>query len=164
VWCSVISGWTSHEKQRYIRERGLPVTEAYLALGFSGECIACAHDNAGLLTDIDLLCPELSYAIRTLALWLYQRVKRGDVDLAPKRLRWGWNVDDDTQVDTGQTQLTETAQSMVGCADENCKTMDDKPTWILDLPSWQLVDRQDVLDYWDTGELPTERFKAEGEL
>jgi len=154
VWCSIISGWTSAEKRAYIQDRGLPVSEAYLTLGFSGECVACAHDNMGLLTDIDLLCPELSYCIRSLAVWLSQRVKRGDVDLDQKRLRWGWDVDDDTQTDDGQQQLTDTAQSMVGCAEGNCKTMDEKPTWVLDLPEEQLVTRSDVENYWRTGELP----------
>jgi len=178
VWCSVIAGWTSDEKRQYIRERGLPVSEAYVFLGFSGECVACAHDNGGLLTDIDLLCPELSYCIRSVAVWLYQRVKRGEVDIAPKRLCWGWDVEDTTEPeDVEQEQLEDTitmpreedvadedtsarlevptAQSMVGCSEESCKTMDEKPTWILELPDSQLVTRDDVVNHWESGEVPT---------
>jgi len=164
-WASPIGGWTSEEKQDYIKERGLPVSEAYLFLGFSGECIACAHDNSGLLTDVELLCPEIAHALRTLAVWLYQRVKRGEVDLAPKRLCWGWDVDE-SEVDPEQQSLAdvgvsvetaEVEQSMVGCSDENCKTMDEKPTWMLDLPDKQIVTRSDVVEYWDSGQTP-ERF------
>lgn len=153
VWCSIISGWTSAEKRRYIKQRGLPVSESYQILGFSGECVACAHDNAGLITDLDLLCPELAFCIRTLGLWLYMRVKRGDVDLAPKRLMWGWDVDQE-ELETDQQQLTDTAQNMIGCSEENCKTMDDRPEWVLQLPQNQIVDRSDVEAYWQSGELP----------
>jgi len=181
VWCSIISGWTSAEKRRYIKEHELPVSEAYQVLGFSGECVACAHDNAGLLTDLDLLAPELAYAIRSLAAWLFFRVKRGDVELEPKRLIWGWDVDDDTQTEAGQQQLDETvtippkkevtdketsarlevptSQDMVGCSVDNCKTMDERPSWVLELPQSQIIDRQDVLTHWDTGDVPT-RFTA----
>jgi len=173
VWVSPISGWTSAEKREYIKDRGLPVSEAYLVLGFSGECVACAHDNAGLLTDIDLLCPELSHAIRSLTLWLYQRTQCscrlcktlgtnednqcencGRIEIAPKRLSWGWDVDqDEEEPEDGQQQL-DTSQSMVGCSEENCKTMDERPNWILGLPQEQIVSRQDVISYWDTGQIP----------
>lgn len=156
AWCSVIGGWTSEEKKEYIRKRGLPVSEAYLTLGFSGECTACAFDERGLLTNIDLLCPELSYAIRSLALWVYQRVKRGDVDLAPKRLCWGWEPDESLPDGNQQSLSGDTAQAMVGCDEDSCSTREN-PSWVLQLPEEQLVDRDDVLSYWDTSELP-QRF------
>lgn len=146
VWCSIIGGWTSDEKQAYIKSRGLPVSEAYLVLGFSGECTACAFDEPGLLTNIDLLCPELGFALRTLAVWLYQRVKRGDVELAPKRLCWGWDVDDE-EVNAEQTQLSDTAQTMVGCDEDSCATR-EHPTWITELPDEQLITRVDVEAHW----------------
>jgi 3'-phosphoadenosine 5'-phosphosulfate sulfotransferase (PAPS reductase)/FAD synthetase len=150
VWVQVIGGWTEAEKQRYIKQRGLPVSESYLLLGFSGECTACSFDNQGLLTGIDLLAPELSHAIRTVALWLYQRVKRGDVDLEPKRLCWGWEPDQPMEIDKDES----TAQEMVGCDPESCGS-DIDDGWIKELPANQLVSREDVLEWWDTGDLPT---------
>lgn len=153
AWCSVIGGWTSSEKQRYIKDRGLPVSESYLVLGFSGECTACAFDNQGLLTDIDLLSPELGYCLRTLAVWLYQRVRRGDIDLSPKRLCWGWDPDRNVE-DTDQKTLSgDTRQAMVGCDTESCKTR-ERPNWILGLPDTQIVTRSDITEYWESGSLP----------
>jgi len=150
VWVQVIGGWTESEKQRYIRKRGLPVSESYLLLGFSGECTACSFDNRGLLTGIDLLCPELAYTIRTVALWLYQRAKRGDVDIEPKQLCWGWEPNKPMQIETDES----TAQEMVGCDPESCGSdMDDD--WITDLPANQLVTRDDVLAWWESSDLPT---------
>jgi len=161
VWGSIIGGWTSAEKQEYIKERGLPVSEAYLILGFSGECTACAFDETGLLTNIQILSPELDHCLRTLAVWLYMRVKRGDVDLEPKRLCWGWEPGEDESDDENQTTLTDetdTAQAMVGCDEDSCSTR-ESPDWILDLPPEQIVDRTDVERYWSEGIEPVaERF------
>jgi len=176
AWCSVIGGWTSAEKQRYIKDRGLPVSETYLFLGFSGECTACSFDNGGLLTGIDLLAPELGYCIRSVTVWLYQRIKRGDVDIAPKRLRWGWEPEDEEKPDVAEYEYEEPiewhwdyageesemekyegheiSQEMVGCDEESCGGEVDTG-WIEDLPDEQLVTRVDVKDWWETGELPT---------
>lgn len=154
AWLSIIGGWTSSEKQQYIKERGLPVSEAYLVLGFSGECTACAFDEVGLLTNIDLLCPELGYALRSLATWLYQRVKRGDVDLDPKQLCWGWKTDETIQPDDQSTLDGELSQTMVGCDEESCSTRESL-MWVLDLPDDQIVTRSDVKKYWQTDNLPT---------
>lgn len=154
TWGSPIAGWSTHEKREYIREYGLPVSEAYLLLGFSGECVACAFDEIGLLTDIDILCPELSHTIRTLTTWLYQRILRGDVDLDPKRLCWGWQPDGDTHIEREEPNA---AQAMVGCDEDSCATRENA-SWVLDLPEWQIVDRQDVERYWQTGKLPTSRI------
>jgi len=157
VWCAIIGGWTSQEKQDYIKRHKLPVSEAYVGLGFSGECVGCAFDETGLLTNIDILCPELSHAIRTLTLWLYQRMKCGEVDLEPKRLCWGWEVKQDSADESKQQKLTEnTAQSMIGCDEDSCSTR-EQPNWILELPDMQLVTRKDVEAYWNENKLP-ERF------
>lgn len=90
TWVAPIMGWTTAEKIEYLMERGLPVSEAYLVLGFSGECTACSFDDAGLLTDLELLCPELAHALKTLAVWVGMRAVRGDINLEAKRLCWGW--------------------------------------------------------------------------
>lgn len=171
VWASVIGGWSSHEKREYIREHGLPVSESYLFLGFSGECTACAFDSMGLLTSLDLLCPELSYCIRSLTVWLYQRTQRscavcetigtneddecercGRLEIAPKRLCWGWLPEGDMD----HAHDLDTAQEMVGCDPESCGG-EVNTKWIQDLPDEQLVTRKDVLQWWDGHELP-ERF------
>jgi 3'-phosphoadenosine 5'-phosphosulfate sulfotransferase (PAPS reductase)/FAD synthetase len=156
TWVSPIGGWTTAEKRRYIRERGLPVSETYLLLGFSGECTACSFDSQGLLTGLDLLCPELAHSIRTLALWLYQRAKRGDVDIDPKQLCWGWEPDKTVVQEPDGSP--DTAQEMIGCDPESCGGEIDAQ-WIIDLPQNQLVTRQDVLSWWDTNAIPS-RFPA----
>lgn len=173
VWCAVVGGWTEEEKREYIKRRGLPVSEAYLLLGYSGECVACSFDDKGLLTGVDLLCPELGYAIRYLAVWLYQRVKRAEVDLAPKRLCWGWGPEEElpelAEYDTFGTPddetevyeiVAETAQAMVGCDPESCQN-GEQPDWILELPPEQLVTRADVEAHWKTGKIPS-RFPVGG--
>lgn len=166
VWCSPISGWTAEEKRQYIRDRGLPVSEAYVFLGFSGECTACSFDERALLNRIEILSPELAYALKSLAVWLYQRVRRGDVDLAPKRLCWGWQPDDDEVEDTDQKTLSEdeeTAQAMMGCDEESCQTR-ESPAWVRSLSDEQIVDRSDVKTWWNDGlDAVTARFDHLGD-
>lgn len=142
TWVSPIVGWTSQDKQSYIEKHNLPVSQAYLILGFSAECVACSFDDAGLLTDLELLSPELAHAIRSLAVWLYMRVRRGDVDLDPKRLVWGWEPDSDTVTVESDTQ------ELLGCNAGTCSTR-NAPEWIRDLDSDQIIDRQDVLEAWN---------------
>jgi 3'-phosphoadenosine 5'-phosphosulfate sulfotransferase (PAPS reductase)/FAD synthetase len=142
TWISPILGWTDQDKQDYIIRHNLPVSEAYLVLGFSAECVACSFDDSGLLTDLDLLAPELSYAIRSLAVWLFTRVRAGEIDLAPKRLQWGWNPDEAANEAESQTQ------ELIGCSAGSCATK-NAPEWIRDLEPDQIVDRQDVLRYWE---------------
>lgn len=149
VWAAVIGGWSAHEKREYIKDRGLPVSESYIFLGYSGECTACAFDERGLLTPVEILSPELGHAIRTLAVWLYQRAKRGDVDIDPKQLCWGWEPDEPADLDNPEN----TTQSMVGCDTETCADR-QSPEWVRNLPTEQIVTRQDVVRHWESGELP----------
>lgn len=145
TWLSPVVGWTDADKREYIKEHNLPVSQAYLVLGFSAECVACSFDDKGLLTDLELLAPELAHALRSLAVWLYMRVRRGDVALDPKRLCWGWDPDGDEQ------QTTESpTQELIGCNAGSCSTR-NCPKWIRDLPPEQIVDRQDVTAAWDNG-------------
>lgn len=163
VWCSPIAGWTSAEKRQYIKERGLPVSEAYQILGFSGECTACAFDEISLLDKIYLLSPELEHALRTLAVWLYMRVGRGDVEIAPKRLCWGWEPEDEPDDDPSQetlpqTEMGELAQAMVGCGEDSCSTR-ESADWVDELPDEQIIDFRDVDTWWDDGlSAVSERF------
>lgn len=159
VWVQPIHSWSDAEKKEYLLESNIPVSEAYLVMGHSGECNACSFDDAGLLDDLDLLAPELAQALRYLAVWLYQRVRRGDVDIPAKKLRWGWEPDtyDDDVDDEDQTTLldrddsdAERAESMeiVGCSSTGCSDR-NIPDWIRDLDEDRVVDRADVLDAWN---------------
>jgi len=46
------------------------------------------------------------------------------------------------------------SQEMVGCDPESCGGGVDT-TWIENLPDRQLVTREDVTQWWDSGELPS---------
>jgi len=144
TWISPIMGWTDQDKKEYVLEHNLPVSEAYLILGFSAECVACSFDDETLLTDLDLIAPELSYAIRTVAVWLYNRVRRGDVDIDPKRLCWGWEPNGEPTNEIEETQT----QELIGCNAGSCSDK-NAPEWIRNLDPEQIVDRQDVLDKWN---------------
>lgn len=145
TWVSPIMGWTEEEKREYVLEHDIPVSEAYLILGFSAECVACAYDNTDLLMNIEILCPELSFALRTLAVWLYMRVRAGEVEIAPKRLCWGWEPDETKQI---QEKTETTTQEFVGCSAGSCATK-KAPEWVLELDESQIVTRADVLEEWN---------------
>lgn len=142
-WLSPIIGWTSEDKREYVIGHDLPVSEAYLVLGFSAECVACSFDDRGLLTDLDLIAPETAHAIRTLAVWLGMRAVRGDVEIAPKRLCWGWNPGEEKDARESETQ------ALVGCGGGGCGSK-NIPDWIRALDDDQIVDRADVVADWNT--------------
>ena len=186
TWVSLIYSWDSSDKVEFIKDRRLPVSEAYEILGYSGECTACAYDDKGLLNDIGLLSPELAYCLKTLAVWVGLRAVRGDIDIDPKQLCWGWDPETDGDEDTDKTQkelvpLAEgdvlngggnkigeyeipdsvnetTAQQMVGCAGGGCSTR-QSPPWVSDLPREQIVTREDTFIAWnDSAAAVSERF------
>lgn len=145
TWLSPIVGFTSEEKQRLITDWGLPVSEAYLVMGFSAECVGCAFDDKGLLTDLELIAPETAYALKFLAVWLGQLAVRGEVDIDAKQLCWGWTPGADEEFDEAEETTT---QEVIGCNAGSCATR-NAPQWVMDLPPSQIVDRQDVLTAWD---------------
>jgi len=154
TWVQPIMGWTSADKRDYVRKHFLPVSQAYLIMGFSAECVACSFDDRGLLTDLDLLAPELAYCIRSLALWLGMLAVRGDVDVDAKQLCWGWepNAASDFEQEASETQ------ELVGCTAGSCSTR-NAPNWITQLPPEQIIDREDTLAAWDGDfEAVTQRF------
>lgn len=167
LWASPCVGLTSEEKWDWIAETGLPVPETYLSLGFSGECVACVYDDAGILTELDYLAPNLAWAIRNLTAWLpaFHAMEDTETDLTPKQLCWGWDPDaDDTPDEHPQQDLdgnrAEPNSAWTGCSAESCEDR-DIPDAVFDLPDWQLIGRDDVLRYvdgdGDVSEL-TERF------
>ena len=169
TWVSPIVGWTEAEKKAYIKKHNLPVSEGYLVLGFSAECVACAFDDKGLLTDLDLLAPELSYCIKSLAVWLGQLAIKGEVDIEPKQLCWGWEVGKNEEpkekkleepiaweweeVESGKFEMNkyeggEKTQEIIGCSAGSCATR-NAPEWIMNLPNEQIIDRLDVEAHWN---------------
>lgn len=144
TWLQPIVGWTSAEKREYVQEHTLPISQAYLIMGFSAECVACSFDDKGLLTDLDLLAPELAHAIRSLAVWLGMLAVRGDVDVDPKQLCWGWEPDGDVDFDDMKNETKE----IVGCTAGSCSKR-NAPNWIADLPPDQIIDREDTLTAWN---------------
>ena len=154
IWVSPIYSWDTADKIAYIKERGLPVSEAYEILGYSGECTACSFDDRGVLNDIEILSPELAYCIKTLAVWVGMRAVRGDIDIDPKQLCWGWDPEDgEDETNGGQELLTPeleetTAQEMVGCAGGNCSTRQAKP-WMSEIAQDQIITREDTYTAWN---------------
>lgn len=176
TWVSLIYSWDSSDKVEYIKEEGLPVSEAYEILGYSGECTACAYDDKGLLNDIELLSPELAYCLKTLAVWVGLRAVRGDIDIDPKQLCWGWEPEDekdDTLDDLGDGQKVlvdqfntipeeneTTAQKMVGCAGGGCSSR-KSPDWVFEIPKEQIITREDTFTAWQNSAFAVaERFPA----
>ena len=167
TWVSLIYSWDSSDKVKFIKDRGLPVSEAYEILGYSGECTACAYDDKGLLNDIGLLSPELAFCLKTLAVWVGLRAVRGDIDIDPKQLCWGWEPEDgDNRGDSADKYDTfdipkaaeTTAQQMVGCAGGGCSTR-QSPPWVSELPRNQIVTREDTFTAWnDSTAAVSERF------
>lgn len=179
TWIQPIVGWTSAEKRDYVKEHFLPVSQAYLIMGFSAECVACSFDDTGLLTDLDLLAPELAHAIRSLAVWLGMLAVRGDVDVDAKQLCWGWEPGDNTtrediernletpteyryfEVDDGRDGGLKVRPSEGVMLPTEVKTQElvgctagscskrNAPNWIADLPPEQIVDREDTLTAWN---------------
>lgn len=162
TWCSPIAGATSAEKWDTIIEEHLPVSESYLLLGMSGECVGCSFDDAGLLTDLDILAPNLAWAMRCLTAWLAARAARGDVEITPKQLCWGWDPETNDTLETDQQTIDGdvTESDWVGCGGSSCGDR-DIPDRVRDLQPSQIVDRPDVRTYWETGKLDhiMERFE-----
>ena len=89
TWVAPIHGLTDAEKKEIIKAYKIPETLAYPVLGYSGDCVACSFDDPEILNEIRLLSPELAYALQTLIVWVYQRIRRGDIDQPLSRSVWG---------------------------------------------------------------------------
>lgn len=118
TWLSPIHGVLDGEKEQYIEEYDIPETPAYDWLGYSGDCTACSFDDPRVLNEIRIMCPELAYALETLVVWVYQRIRRGDIDQPIERCVWGTRLEDDGGdiPDGCQRSL-----AWGGCSEPNCK-------------------------------------------
>jgi len=170
VWVSPLTGFTAEEKTEWFLESDLPVSEAYLFLGISGECVACAFDDVGILTDLELLAPNLTYAIRQLTALLpvYAGLEGTETEITAKQLCWGWDPDESDSLeehDRGQLALdggeSLEPENPIGCSSSSCGDR-DVPEYIRELPPERIVDYSDVLavERGETSEL-LERFSSD---
>lgn len=107
-WVAPIHGLLDEEKANYIEENDIPETPAYDWLGYSGDCVACSFDDPRIVNEIEILSPELAYALRTLVVWVYQRIRRGDIDQPIERAVWGTKgleADPDDLPDPAQSEF-----------------------------------------------------------
>jgi 3'-phosphoadenosine 5'-phosphosulfate sulfotransferase (PAPS reductase)/FAD synthetase len=88
-WVAPCHGLLDSEKEAYIEEYGIPETIAYDVVGYSGDCVACSFDDPRVVNEIEILSPELAYALRRVVVWVYQRIRRGDIDQPIERAVWG---------------------------------------------------------------------------
>lgn len=95
TWIAPIHGLLDTEKAEYIDEYDIPETIAYDLLGYSGDCTACSFDDPRVLNEIRIVCPELAAALSRLVVWVYQRIRRGDIDQPIERAVWGTPLEDD---------------------------------------------------------------------
>ena len=117
TWIAPIHGLLDGEKEDYIEEHDIPETLAYDVVGYSGDCTACSFDDPRVLNEIRLLCPELAYALETLVVWVYQRIRRGEIDQPVERCVWGTQIEADAEVpDECQRSL-----QWGGCSAPDCR-------------------------------------------
>lgn len=117
TWISPIHGLLDGEKADYVERHNIPETIAYDFLGYSGDCTACSFDDPRVLNEIRMLSPELAYALQTLVVWVYQRIRAGEIDQPLERAVWG------TELDTDAEPPDECQRSLKwgGCSEPNCK-------------------------------------------
>lgn len=89
TWIAPIHGLLDSEKEAFVDEHDIPVTPAYDWFGFSGDCLACSFDDPRILNEIRIACPELARALEILVIWVYYRIRNGDIDQPIQRAVWG---------------------------------------------------------------------------
>ncbi|QCC57268.1 phosphoadenosine phosphosulfate reductase family protein [Natrinema thermotolerans] len=94
---SPIYALTEDEVADLIDEWAIPQTIAYDILDASGDCTGCAFSQAGRFGHLWDVAPHLAYAAATLMVWTQQRRARGELNLPPERVLWGWgDLDEET--------------------------------------------------------------------
>ena len=102
TWVAPIHGLLDGDKATYVDQYDIPVTPAYDWFGFSGDCLACSFNDPRILNEIRIACPELAFVLHTMVVWVWMRIKRGDIDQPIERAVWGTPVysdDSDTNDD-----------------------------------------------------------------
>lgn len=119
TWIAPCHGWLDGEKAEYIEERGIPETIAYAVVGYSGDCTGCSFDDPRVVNEIEIVAPELAYALRLLVVWVYQRIRRGDIDQPIERCVWGTELPGD-EPDPADVEC-QRALKWGGCSAPDCE-------------------------------------------
>ena len=118
TWVAPIHGWLDGEKKQYVNHHDIPRAPAYDWLGYSGDCVACAFDDPTALNEIRILCPELAYCLSLLTVWVYGRIRAGEIDQPIERAVWGTDTDADWDDEPAGCQR---ALTFGGCSKPDCK-------------------------------------------
>jgi len=122
TWLAPCHGWLDAEKARYVDAHDIPVAPAYDFLGYSGDCVACSFDDPRVLNQVRLRCPELAWGLSTLVVWVYARIRRGELDQPIERCVWGTELREDEGghiKDDGETCQRDLRYA--GCSEPSCK-------------------------------------------
>lgn len=95
---SPIYALTSDEVDELCGRWGVEEAPAYDILGSSGDCTGCAYDQAGRFANLWVEAPNLAFCHATLMVWTQMRRARGDLNLPPERVIWGWGSLDEQDV------------------------------------------------------------------
>lgn len=95
---SPIYALTTDEVDELADRWGVPKAPAYDTLGSSGDCTGCAYDQAGRFGNLWAEAPHLAFCHATLMVWVQMRRARGELNLPPERVIWGWGSLDDASV------------------------------------------------------------------
>lgn len=120
TWLAPCFGWLDEEKAEYVDRHGIPVAPAYPVLGFSGDCLACSFDDPRVLNEVRILCPELAYALSVLVVWVFNRIRRGDLDQPIARCVWGTPLAEDRGEETDESTQQRSLR-FGGCSAPECK-------------------------------------------
>lgn len=94
---SPIYALTEDEVADLVDEWDIPETPAYATLGASGDCTGCAYDQTGRFALLWAEAPNLAYAHATMMVWIQTRRARGELNLPPEQVFFGWgNLDGET--------------------------------------------------------------------
>jgi len=118
TWLAPIHGWLDSEKAEYIDEYDIPETLAYDVVGYSGDCTACSFDDPRVLNELRILSSELAYALSTLVVWVYTRIRRGDLDQPIERCVWGTELREDDAPNAGAG--CQRTIRFGGCSEPDC--------------------------------------------
>lgn len=94
---SPIYALTEGEVETLAERWNVPEAPAYATLDASGDCTGCAYDQAGRFGNLWAEAPNVAFAHATLMVWIQIRRARGELNLPPERVFYGWgSLDDET--------------------------------------------------------------------
>lgn len=88
---------TSGEVEILADRWDVPRAPAYGLTDSSGDCTGCAYDQAGRFANLWQEAPHLAFCHAVLMVWTQARRARGELNLPPERVFYGWgSLDADT--------------------------------------------------------------------